>query len=112
LLLYEEPRKSVSMLGNLLYKTWLVLQQNRGFTTRERQTNLDLAQGRCRRIACLPGHAYAFNGFLLLHANLDVEFGERRSLVLQYFDPNLTAGIKTVTVRLNKLRERLMADGK
>jgi len=104
LLLYKRRRQSVTYLGNMAYKTWLVLQQNRRFAARARQTRRDLAQGRCRRIACVPGNVYVFNGFLSLHANLEIESGERRSLIIHHFDPHLTAGIKQVTRALRLQR--------
>jgi hypothetical protein len=105
LVLYKMRRESVSTLPNMIYKTWLVIQQNRHFRIRRRQTYRDLKRGRCRRIACKPGNVYAFNGFLCLHANLDIESGERRSLLIHYYDPCLTAGIKNMTRRLQRLRE-------
>jgi hypothetical protein len=108
LLLYVKRRHYASRLRNLLHKAWLVLQQNRRFEVRERRTLADLATGRCRRIACVPGNVYAFNGFATLHANLDVARGERRTLVLQYFDTKATVGIKSVTPTLNGWRERVM----
>jgi hypothetical protein len=43
-----------------------------------------------------------------MHANLDVASGERRTLILQYFDTKSTVGIKSVTLTLNGWRERVM----
>ncbi len=106
LLLYERRRQSVTFIGNMAYKTWLVSQQNRRFAVRARQTRRDLAAGRCHRISCVPGNVYVFNGFLSLHANLEIESGERRSLIVHHFDPHLTAGIKHVTRGLRLLRRR------
>jgi len=106
LLLYRKRRQSVSRFSNLLYKTWLVIQQNRGLGVRRRQTYRDIEQQRCRRIACKPGHVYVFNGFVSLHANLEIDSGERRSLIIHHFDPRLTLGIKHVTRALRKLRLR------
>jgi hypothetical protein len=107
LVLYKRRRQSVSFLGNMAYKTWLVIQQNRRFAARARQTRRDLSLGRCRRIACVPGNVYAFNGFLSLHANLEIDSGERRSLIIHHFDPCLTAGIKHVTRALHVPRKWL-----
>jgi hypothetical protein len=106
LLLYRKRRQSVSLLSNLIYKTWLVIQQNRGLAVRRRQTYRDIQQQRCRRIACKPGNVYVFNGFVSLHANLEIDSGERRSLIIHHFDPRLTVGIKHVTRALRKLRVR------
>jgi hypothetical protein len=106
LLLYRRRRQSVSLLSNLLYKTWLVIQQNRGLAVRRRQTYRDIERQRCRRIACKPGNVYVFNGFVSLHANLEIDFGERRSLIIHHFDPRLTVGVKHVTRALRKLRVR------
>jgi hypothetical protein len=108
LTLYKERRHTVSFLGNMAYKTWLVLQQNRQFSARKQQTLRDLRRGRCRRIACSPGNVYAFNGFASLHANLEIESGERRSLIMHYFDPCLTAGIKHVTRALRRSRRPIL----
>jgi hypothetical protein len=107
LLLYRKRRQSVSLVSNLIYKTWLVIQQNRRFATRKRQTYRDIERQHCRRIACKPGNVYVFNGFLSLHANLEIESGERRSLIIHHFDPRLTAGITNVTRTLRSVRERL-----
>ena len=109
LLLYRKRRQSVSLLSNLLFKTWLVIQQNRRFAVRKRQTYRDIEQQRCQQIACKPGNVYVFNGFQSLHANLEIESGERRSLIIHHFDPRLTAGIKNVTRTLRSLRERISA---
>ena len=108
LLLYVRRRKFVSMLRNVVQKIWLVLQQNRRLSVRERRSISDLAAGRCRRVVCIPGNVYAFNGFVTKHANLDVASGERRTLVLQYFNTKATVGIKSVTPTLHAWRECVM----
>lgn len=111
LLLYVQRRKYASMLSNVIRKIWLVIQQNRRYETRRRYTSSDLAADKCRRIACVPGHVYAFNGFVTLHANLHVTCGERRTLVLHYFDTKLTVRVKNVTLIWNSWRERVMRWG-
>ena len=56
---------------------------------------------------CLPGNVYVFNGFVTLHSNFDVESGERRSLIIHYYDPGLTAGLQRITQTFRGFRDRL-----
>jgi hypothetical protein len=67
----------------------------------------DLRRGRCNRVPVEPGSVYVFNGFVLQHANLDVEVGERRSLLIHYYDPGYSAGLSGTVRGVRMLWDRL-----
>uniref|UniRef100_UPI003F49300C hypothetical protein n=1 Tax=Cupriavidus yeoncheonensis TaxID=1462994 RepID=UPI003F49300C len=108
LIVYRQRRRSVSVMSNLLAKAWLIGLRCLPFMKRQGLTYRHLERGLCDRIACLPGNVYAFNGFFTLHANLHVEAGERRTLIIHYYNPGLTAGLHVVPRALRALRERLL----
>jgi hypothetical protein len=107
LILYKKRRRSVSLVNNVFTKAWLFTQQNFPFQIRRAVVMNDLRQKRCARVAIEPGNLYAFNGFLTKHANLDVTAGERRTLIIHYYDPGLRAGLHTVTRIVRTLRGRV-----
>jgi hypothetical protein len=97
LILYRKRRETTSLVHNVITKAWLFTQQNFPFPIRRAIIMRDLRQKRCVRVAIQPGNLYAFNGFLTKHANLDVTGGERRTLIVHYYDPDLSAGLYAVT---------------
>jgi hypothetical protein len=107
LLMYRQRRQSISLFGNLIIKAWLFIEQNLPFTLRRALIQRDLRRNRCIRISCEPGKVYVFNGLATLHANLDVMAGERRSLIIHYYDPGLTAGIQVAANRWRSMRDRI-----
>lgn len=107
LILYKKRRRSVSLVRNVLAKSWLFAQQNFPFPMRRAVVMHDLHRKRCVRVAIEPGNLYAFNGFLTKHANLDVTAGERCTLIIHYYDPGLKAGLNTVTRVFRTLRGRV-----
>jgi hypothetical protein len=108
LCMYKNPRGSISLMRNMVTKAGLMLQQNLPFAVRRAQTLRDLRRARCVRIVCEPGNVYAFNGFITLHTNLEVAAGERRSLIVHYYDPGLNAGLRHALGMLRSMRDRLM----
>jgi len=107
LIIYRR-RHAVSVMSNLIAKAWLIVLHCLPFASRQAQTYRHLDRQLCDRIACQPGNVYAFNGFVTLHANLHVNAGERRSLIIHYYDPGLTAGLHLLPRALRALRDRLL----
>lgn len=107
LLVYHPPRVAVSTVSNVLCKLRHGIQRNLPFPFRKWLTFRDLRRGRCNRIPVEPGSVYVFNGFVLQHANLDVEVGERRSLLIHYYDPGYSAGLSATVRRARMLWDRL-----
>jgi hypothetical protein len=107
LVVYKKRRQSVSLVRNVITKAWLFAQQNFPLPMRRAVIMRDLRRERCVRVAIEPGNLYAFNGFLTKHANLDVTAGERRTLIIHYYDPGLKAGLHTVTRAFRTLRGRV-----
>ncbi|MCP3021708.1 hypothetical protein [Cupriavidus basilensis] len=108
LIIYRRQRHAVTVMSNIVAKIRLILLRNLPFVIRRAQTFRHLAEHQCDRIACVPGNVYAFNGFVTLHANLHAEAGERRSLIVHYYDPGLTAGLSAVPRAWRALRDRLL----
>jgi hypothetical protein len=108
LIVYREPRRLLSAVTNVMAKAWLIALRRLPLAVRRAQTRRDLARHRCDRIACVPGNVYAFNGFVTRHANLHVEQGERRSLIVHYYDPGMTAGLRIVPRTWRAIRDRLL----
>jgi hypothetical protein len=100
-------RKSISQLSNVVAKMLLVVGQHLPFACRAARVRRDMCRCRCERVSCEPGNVYAFNGFVTPHANLDVERGERRSLIVHYYDPCLSAGLRAFTQTLRAVRDRI-----
>lgn len=107
LLLYKKQRTSLSLLHNISDKACLLFQQNLPLPMRRALTHHDLRRECCARVACRPGNVYMFNGFTTLHANLEVAVGERRSLVMHFYDAGLTAGLGHPLRLLRELRDRI-----
>jgi hypothetical protein len=105
LVMYRRPRLSVSILGNMLCKARHGLQRSLPFKWRKWLTLHDLRRGNCLRMPVHPGSVYEFNGFALQHANLDVEAGQRRTLLIHYYDPGYSLGLSA------KLRRERIVDG-
>jgi hypothetical protein len=107
LIVYRQPRRLLSAVTNVMAKIWLIALRRLPLAVRRAQTRRDLARQRCDRIACVPGSVYAFNGFVSQHANLHVEQGERRSLIVHYYDPGMTAGLRIVPRTWRAILDRL-----
>jgi hypothetical protein len=107
LIIYRQPRHQLSAVTNVLAKVWLIALRRLPLAARRAQTWRDLSRQRCDRIECVPGNVYAFNGFVTRHANLHVEQGERRTLIVHYFDPGMTAGLRIVPRIWRAIRDGL-----
>ncbi|CAB3768615.1 hypothetical protein [Paraburkholderia humisilvae] len=108
LIVYRQPRHQLSAVTNVLAKAWLIALRRLPLAMRRAQTHRDLSLQRCDRVACVPGNVYAFNGFVTRHANLHVEQGERRTLIVHYYDPGMTAGLRLLPRLWRSLRDRLL----
>ena len=106
LLVYRRKRLRVSTVANLVCKLRHGLQRNLPFPLRKWLTMRDLRKGLCDRVPVELGNVYVFNGFVLQHANLDVEVGERRSLLIHYYDPGYSVGISSAVRRARMLWDR------
>ncbi|TCK44758.1 hypothetical protein B0G84_3134 [Paraburkholderia sp. BL8N3] len=107
LLFYTKRRQSVSLLANVAYKFWHGFLRNLPFAWRCALTCRDLTRGRCERVPCAVGNVYVFNGFVTQHCNLHVESGERRSLLIHYYDPGLSMGLSVAIRTVRGMRDRL-----
>ncbi|WP_170845216.1 hypothetical protein [Chitinasiproducens palmae] len=107
LLIYRRRRTPPSTLVNLLDKARHGAQRNLPLRLRRTLTDFDLRHGRCDRVRCVPGNVYAFNGFVTQHANLDILGGERRSLLIHWYDPGASAGVSTALRRIRRICDRL-----
>jgi hypothetical protein len=108
LIVYRQPRHTLSAVTNVMAKTWMIALRRLPLAIRRTQTRRDLSRQRCDRIACVPGNVYAFNGFVTQHANLHVEQGERRTLIVHYYDPGMTGGLRAVPRIWRAIRDRLV----
>jgi hypothetical protein len=99
LVMYRRPRLSVTTLGNMMCKARHGLQRSLPFNWRKWLTLHDLRRGNCSRIPVRVGSVYEFNGFALQHANLDVETGQRRTLLIHYYDPGHSLGLSAILRR-------------
>jgi hypothetical protein len=108
LIVYRQPRYLLSAATNLMAKAWLIALRRLPLAVRRAQTWRDLSRQHCDRIACLPGNIYAFNGFVTRHANLHVEQGERRTLIVHYYDPGMTAGLRVVPRIWRAIRDKVL----
>lgn len=99
LVMYPRPRLSVSIGGNLLCKLRHGAQRSLPFACRKWLTLNELRRGACARMPVQVGSVYAFNGFALKHANLDVQNGQRRTLLIHYYDPGYSLGLSEVLRR-------------
>lgn len=99
LVMYRRPRLSVSTPGNVVCKIIHGIQRGLPFNWRKWLTLRDLRRGTCDRVPVQVGGVYAFNGFALQHANLDVEVGQRRSLLIHYYDPGHSLGLSEMLRR-------------
>lgn len=100
LVMYRRPRLSVSTPGNVVCKIRHGIQRSLPFSWRRWLTLHDLRRGNCRRIPVQPGNVYVFNGFALQHANLDVQSGQRRTLLIHYYDPGYSLGLSEILRRV------------
>lgn len=100
-----KPREGVSVLAYAAIKTWLFLEHRFPFALRRVLIALDGYLRAYERIHCVPGNAYVFNGFVTLHHNLHVASGERRSLIIHYYNPGLATGAHTVVHKLRAFRD-------
>ncbi|MGF6965203.1 hypothetical protein OKW43_002208 [Paraburkholderia sp. WC7.3g] len=99
LVMYRKPRLSVTTLTNVICKIRHGFLHSLPLSWRTWHTLHDLRVGHCRRIRVKPGSVYEFNGFALQHANLDVRNGQRRTLLIHYYDPGHSLGLSTVLRR-------------
>lgn len=93
LLVYLPSRPVPSVTRNIGAKLKHGIQRSLPFATRAFLTDRDVRTGRCVRVSCTPGSVYAFNGFISKHANLDIAAGQRRSLLIHWFDPGRSGGV-------------------
>jgi hypothetical protein len=107
LVMYRKQRSSISLVHNVVTKAALVVQQHLPFRTRLALIRRDMLSKRCVRVTCEPGNVYGFNGFITMHANLAIDAGERRSLIIHYYDPGLTAGVRSAARAVRSLSDRL-----
>jgi hypothetical protein len=99
LVMYRRPRLSVSTPGNVICKIRHGIQRGLPFRWRKWLTLHDLRRGNCDRVQVQVGGVYVFNGFALQHANLDVEAGQRRTLLIHYYDPGHSLGLSRMLRR-------------
>lgn len=99
LVMYRHPRLSVSTPGNVICKMRHGLLRSLPFQWRKWLTLYDLRRGNCSRIPVQVGSVYAFNGFAIQHGNLDVESGQRRTLLIHYYDPGHSLGLSAMLRR-------------
>lgn len=99
LVMYRRPRLSVTTLTNMICKMRHGFLHSLPLSWRSWHTLHDLRVGNCRRIPVTPGSVYEFNGFALQHANLDVQNGQRRTLLIHYYDPGHSLGLSAVLRR-------------
>jgi hypothetical protein len=99
LVMYRNPRLSVTTFTNLLCKIRHGCQRSLPFSWRKWLTLHELKTGRCSRIPVTVGSVYEFNGFAIQHANLDVQSGQRRTLLIHYYDPGHSLGLSAMLRR-------------
>jgi hypothetical protein len=99
LVMYRRPRLSVSTPGNVICKIRHGIQRGLPFNWRKWLTLYDLRRGNCDRVPMQVGSVYVFNGFALQHANLEVEVGQRRTLLIHYYDPGHSLGLSAMLRR-------------
>ncbi|APA89347.1 hypothetical protein BJG93_26740 [Paraburkholderia sprentiae WSM5005] len=99
LVMYCKPRLSVTTLTNVICKVRHGFLHSLPLSWRSWHTLHDLRVGNCKRIPVKPGSVYEFNGFALQHANLDVQHGQRRTLLIHYYDPGHSLGLSAVLRR-------------
>jgi hypothetical protein len=96
LVMYRRPRLSVTTLSNVICKMRHGFLHSLPVSWRSWHTLHDLRVGNCRRIPVKPGSVYEFNGFAIQHGNLDVQNGQRRTLLIHYYDPGHSLGLSAV----------------
>ena len=104
LIIYPRARLLVSTLSNIMSKILHGIQRHLPFSWRKWLTLQELHRGDCARVPVQVGSVYTFNGFSLLHANLDVERGQRRTLLIHYYDPGYSLGLSTILPRCRTTR--------
>lgn len=107
LLFYQRRRNTPSTPSNIAVKLLHGIQRNLPFGVRRALTVRDLAAGQCERIDCLPGNVYAFDGFVTQHGNLHIEYGERRSLLIHWYDPGMSGGLSLAMRKLRRICDSL-----
>ncbi|MCC8396903.1 hypothetical protein LJ656_30465 [Paraburkholderia sp. MMS20-SJTR3] len=103
LVMWRKPRLSVTTFSNLMCKMRHGILRSLPLRWRVWHTLHDLRVGNCRRIPVQPGSVYEFNGFALQHSNLDVQNGQRRTLLIHYYDPGHSLGLSEM-VRRGRIR--------
>ena len=101
-----EQRKRVSAFTHVVVKTWLCIEHRFPFSIRRILIALHGYRRRYERITCMPGNVYVFNGLITLHHNLHVASGERRSLIIHYYDPGLASGARSAISKLRTLGDQ------
>ena len=99
LVMYRKPRLSATTLTNMICKMRHGFLHSLPLSWRSWHTLHDLQVGSCKRIPVKPGSVYAFNGFAIQHANLDVQTGQRRTLLIHYYDPGHSLGLSAALRR-------------
>ena len=108
LIIYPNHRKVPRSFVNIIQKGITKLHQLPPFAIRSKVTALDLRAERAKRILCKSGNVYVFNGLVSMHCNLNIERGERRSLLIHDYDPGLAFGLSD---RLRAARQKTSIPG-
>jgi hypothetical protein len=93
LVMYPNNRVIKSAIFNIIEKLITKLDQALPLLVRKKITAHDLRVKRGKRIRTEAGAVYVFNGHVTMHCNLNVEKGERRTLLIHDYDPGLALGI-------------------
>jgi hypothetical protein len=104
LVMYRRPRLSVTTMSNVICKLRHGMQRSLPLSWRRWLTLHDLRRGKCARVPVEVGSVYEFNGFALQHANFDVQVGQRRTLLIHYYDPGHSLGLSAV-LRRGRIRQ-------
>ena len=111
LIVYTRFRPVPTTVRNVATKIKHGIQRSLPLAMRQNLTARDLHAGHCVRVVCEPGNVYAFNGFVTKHGNLNIEDGQRRSLLVHWYDPGRSAGVsqamRMVRTLCNKVRHRV-----
>lgn len=107
LIVHMRRCEPLAPLIHLFTKAWLFFEHGLPFGLRRALVNSGWSMRHCQRIRCVPGNAYVFNGFVTLHHNLHVANGERRSLIIHYYDAGLEARLRTMLRAVRHMRDRL-----
>ncbi|WP_162600627.1 hypothetical protein [Paraburkholderia sp. C35] len=101
-----KQRQRFSALSHFVIKSWLFVEHRLPLALRRIVIASDEILRGYVRIPCTPGNVYIFNGFITLHHNLNVSTGERRSLIIHYYDPEMAMAPRRLLRRVQTLIDR------